>query len=88
MKVAAVISEFNPFHNGHKYLIDKIKSEYADCVVAIMSGNFVQRGDIAITDKFERAQAALDNGCDLVVELPNGEKPKKSFKDKMKEMLD
>ena len=70
MKVAAVISEFNPFHNGHKYLVDKIKSEYADCVVAIMSGNFVQRGDIAITDKFERAQAALDNGCDLVVELP------------------
>lgn len=70
MKVAAVISEFNPFHNGHKYLVDKIKSEYADCIIAIMSGNFVQRGDIAITDKFERAQAALDNGCDLVVELP------------------
>lgn len=70
MKVAAVICEFNPFHNGHKYLIEKVKSEHADCVVAIMSGNFVQRGDIAITDKFARAKTALENGCDLVVELP------------------
>lgn len=69
MKIAAIISEFNPFHNGHKYLIDKAK-EQADCVVAIMSGNFVQRGDIAITDKFNRAKAALKGGCDLVVELP------------------
>ncbi len=70
MKVAAVICEFNPFHNGHKYLIDKIKSNYADCVVAIMSGSFVQRGDIAITDKYTRAKSALESGCDLVVELP------------------
>lgn len=70
MKIAAVICEFNPFHNGHKYLIDKIKSDHADCVVAIMSGSFVQRGDIAITDKYTRAKAALENGCDLVVELP------------------
>ncbi|MBQ4129513.1 MAG: nucleotidyltransferase family protein [Ruminococcus sp.] len=70
MTVAAVICEFNPFHNGHKYLIDKIKSEYADCVIAIMSGSFVQRGDVAIVDKYERAKAALQNGCDLVVELP------------------
>lgn len=68
--VAAIISEFNPFHNGHKYLVDKVKSEHADLVIAIMSGNFVQRGDIAITDKFKRAKAALQNGCDLVVELP------------------
>lgn len=70
MKVAAVICEFNPFHNGHKYLIDTIKREHADCVVAIMSGNFVQRGDIAITDKYARARMALKSGCDLVVELP------------------
>ncbi len=70
MRVAAVICEFNPFHNGHKYLIDKIKSECADCVIAIMSGSFVQRGDVAITDKYSRARAALENGCDLVVELP------------------
>lgn len=70
MDIAAVISEFNPFHNGHKYLIEKIKNEHADCVVAIMSGSFVQRGDIAITDKYTRAKAALENGSDLVVELP------------------
>ncbi len=70
MRVAAIICEFNPFHNGHKYLIDKVKREYADCVVAIMSGNFVQRGDVAITDKYSRAETALKNGCDLVVELP------------------
>ena len=65
--VAAIISEFNPFH---KFLVDKVKSEHADLVIAIMSGNFVQRGDIAITDKFKRTKAALQNGCDLVVELP------------------
>ena len=70
MKVAAIISEFNPFHNGHKYLVEKIKCEHADCVVAIMSGNFVQRGEVAIVDKYERAKSALQGGCDLVVELP------------------
>lgn len=70
MKIAAVICEFNPFHNGHKYLIDTVKSKHADCVIAIMSGNFVQRGDVSIIDKFERTKAALQNGCDLVVELP------------------
>ncbi|MBR2715552.1 MAG: nucleotidyltransferase family protein, partial [Ruminococcus sp.] len=61
MKTAAIISEFNPFHNGHKYLVDKIKCEYAQSVVAIMSGNFVQRGDVAIIDKHRRAQTALEN---------------------------
>ncbi len=70
MKIASVISEFNPFHNGHKYLVDTIKSEHADCVIAIMSGNFVQRGDVAITDKYNRTKEALKSGCDLVVELP------------------
>lgn len=70
MKTAAVICEFNPLHNGHKYLIDTIKSQHADCVVAIMSGNFVQRGDIAIADKYARTKMALQSGCDLVVELP------------------
>ena len=70
MKIAAIICEFNPFHNGHKYLINKVKSEHADCVVGIMSGNFVQRGDVAVIDKFKRTKSALENGCDLVVELP------------------
>ncbi len=70
MSRAAVICEFNPFHNGHKFLLEKIKAEYADEIVCIMSGNFVQRGDIAITDKYTRAKAALQNGADIVVELP------------------
>ncbi len=67
---AAVICEFNPFHNGHKFLLEKIKEEFADEVVCIMSGSFVQRGDIAITDKYARARAALENGADMVIELP------------------
>ena len=70
MRRAAVICEFNPFHNGHKFLIEKIKPTYADEIVCIMSGNFVQRGDIAITDKYTRAAAALENGADLIAELP------------------
>ena len=70
MSRAAVICEFNPFHNGHKFLLEKIKSDFRDEVICIMSGSFVQRGDIAITDKFARAEAALNNGADIVVELP------------------
>lgn len=70
IKIASVICEFNPFHNGHKFLIEKIKENYADIVVCIMSGNFTQRGDISIVDKYEKTLTALSNGADLVVELP------------------
>ena len=70
MSRAAVICEFNPFHNGHKFLLEKIKADYRDEIVCVMSGNFVQRGDIAITDKYARAKAALHNGADIVAELP------------------
>lgn len=70
MSKAAVICEFNPFHNGHKFLLEKIKSNYANEVICIVSGSFVQRGDIAITDKYARTTAALQNGADMVVELP------------------
>ena len=69
MKIAAIICEYNPFHNGHKYQIKQIKKNY-DAVICIMSGNFVQRGDVAITDKWTRTKAALLNGADLIVELP------------------
>lgn len=69
MKIAAVICEYNPFHNGHKYQIQEIKKEY-DAVVAIMSGSFVQRGELAVFDKWTRAKTALINGVDLVIELP------------------
>lgn len=70
MTKAAVICEFNPFHNGHLFLLEKIKKEYADEIVCIMSGNFVQRGDIAVTDKYTRSAAALAHGADMVAELP------------------
>lgn len=69
MKISAVISEFNPFHNGHSYLISQTKQN-SDAVICIMSGAFVQRGDAAIFDKFIRAEAAVRNGADLVIELP------------------
>ena len=64
-----IICEFNPFHKGHKHLFDTIKSEN-DSVTCIMSGNLVQRGEFAIYDKFTRAKEALQNGADLVIELP------------------
>lgn len=67
----AVIAEFNPFHNGHKYQIDEIRKKYRDdVVVAVISSNITQRGDFSILDKFERANLAIKNGYDLVVELP------------------
>ena len=69
MKTAGIICEYNPFHTGHKYHIDHIKKEF-DAVVCIMSGSFVQRGSIAIYDKWSRARSALENGADLIIELP------------------
>ena len=66
MTITGIIAEFNPFHNGHKYLL-----EQADGLkIVAMSGNFMQRGEPAIVDKWTRAQMALENGADLVVELP------------------
>ena len=70
MKICAVISEFNPFHNGHKYLIDAIKKQGFTHIIAIMSGNFVERGEPAIVSKESRSKAAILNGIDLVIEMP------------------
>lgn len=71
MKVAGIIAEFNPFHNGHKYIIDYCKKELcADYVIIVMSGDFVQRGAPALLSKFTRARMALNCGADLVLELP------------------
>lgn len=71
MRVAAIICEYNPFHNGHQFHIAETRRKTgADAVVAIMSGNFVQRGDIAVFPKILRAQAAIKGGADLVLELP------------------
>ena len=72
MKAVGIIAEYNPFHNGHKYLIEKAKEiTGADYAIIVMSGNFTQRGTPAITDKYIRTEMALLNGADLVIELPS-----------------
>ncbi len=69
--ICAIVAEYNPFHNGHLYQIQKTKEIIGDAyVVAIMSGNFTQRGLPAIADKFSRAKAAVLSGVDMVIELP------------------
>ncbi len=71
MKIAAVISEYNPFTAGHRYHIEQTRAlTHADAVIAIMSGNFVQRGEPAIFDKQLRTRLALEGGADVVIELP------------------
>jgi len=71
MKTVGIISEFNPFHNGHKYLIDTVKEKLnPDAIIILMSGNFVQRGEPSIIDKWTRSKVALLNGANLVLELP------------------
>lgn len=72
MKTVAIISEYNPFHSGHEYQIKKIREEFgADTrIVAIMSGNYTQRGEISIMDKSLRAECAVRCGVNLVLELP------------------
>ncbi len=71
MKVCAVVCELNPFHNGHEYLLREARRlSGADFMIAVMSGDFVQRGVPAICDKYARTQQALMGGADLVIELP------------------
>ena len=69
MSVIGIVCEFNPFHNGHKHLIDSVKAG-GDIIVCVMSGNFVQRGEPAIFPKEVRVKSALVNGADIVLELP------------------
>lgn len=70
MKTYGIICEYNPFHNGHIYQIEETRKHGATHIVAIMSGNYVQRGDVAMIDKFARAKVAVNNGVDLVLEMP------------------
>ena len=71
MKITGITAEYNPLHNGHKFHIERTRElTGADCVVAVMSGNFTQRGEPAILDKWERGKLAVENGIDLVLELP------------------
>ena len=70
MRVAGIVAEFNPFHNGHLYLARQARDRGATHLVAAMSGTFVQRGEAAFADKFLRAEAAVRSGIDLVLDLP------------------
>lgn len=70
-KVIGIVAEYNPFHNGHKYQIDKIREKYKDAtIVVVSSSSFTQRGDASILNKFDKTEVALNNGVNLVVELP------------------
>ncbi|MGN0818338.1 MAG: nucleotidyltransferase family protein [Candidatus Coproplasma sp.] len=71
MKICAIICEFNPFHNGHAYLIERARADSGcDFLLCVMSGSFTQRGDVAILNKFDRARHAVSSGADCVIELP------------------
>lgn len=70
-RITGIITEYNPFHNGHLYQIQQVKKQFPDVPLVIaMSGNFLQRGEPAIIDKWHRAAECLANGADLVMELP------------------
>ena len=70
-RVVGIIGEYNPFHNGHAYHIQKTKKiTEADYVIAVISGSFVQRGNVSLIDKWAIADMALSIGADLVIELP------------------
>lgn len=71
MKIFGIIAEFNPFHNGHKYIIEKIKKTHnPDLIVVVISGSFVQRGELNYLSKWDRAFIACLNGCNLILEMP------------------
>ena len=74
MKVLGITAEYNPFHNGHGYHLRRsVEQTGADRVVVVMSGDFTQRGEAAVMDKWTRSRLAVENGADLVLELPFGE---------------
>ena len=71
MKACGIVAEYNPLHTGHVYQMNKARQiSQADCIIVVMSGNFVQRGEPAVIDKYARTRAALRAGADIVIELP------------------
>ena len=70
MKISCVVCEYNPFHNGHEYMLRELRRRGTTHIAAIISGNFTQRGEAAVFDKRTRAKAALTCGADLVIEMP------------------
>ena len=70
-KIIGIVAEYNPFHNGHLYQIKKIREKYKDAtIVVVSSSSFTQRGEISLLNKFDKTKVALNNGVDLVIELP------------------
>ena len=70
MKISGIVCEYNPMHNGHVHHIRKTRENGATHILCVMSGNFVQRGETALMDKFSRAETAVSCGADLVIEIP------------------
>lgn len=71
MNVIGIVVEYNPFHNGHLYQINKIKELYPDSIIIVaMSTHFTQRGDVSVLDKWNKTKIALDNNIDIVLEIP------------------
>ena len=70
MRITGVIAEYNPFHLGHAYHLGCVRENGAEAVIAVMSGNYTERGECALFDKFTRARAAIAGGADVVLELP------------------
>ena len=71
MNIIGVIAEYNPFHNGHKYHLETIKKIYPDSlIICVLNGYFMQRGELSILAKEDKVRFALDNGIDIVLELP------------------
>ena len=70
MKISALICEYDPFHNGHRYMLEKMRENGSEYIIACMSGNFTQRGELALFDKYSRTKIAVENGIDTVIELP------------------
>ena len=71
MKTVGIIVEYNPLHNGHKYHIDMVRKESnADIIIAVMSSSFTMRGELSLFDKFTKTTQALENGADIIIELP------------------
>ena len=70
MRNVSIVCEFDPYHNGHRYLTDTVRERGARSVICVLSGDFTQRGDVAAFDKQLRAGCAVKHGADLVIELP------------------
>ena len=71
MTKVGIIAEYNPFHNGHIYHLNKVKEMFPDSyLILVLVGNFTQRGDVSVINKWDKTKIALNNNIDLVVELP------------------